>query len=150
MTGTPEEELALKRYTPVLAYLATECTMFWNRSQLFLVAHSALIGFVAKDIPTRTNNDPANLRVPIALSIAGLVLSGLWHLAIFIGSRWIDWWKAKLIALEQEAFGTTHLWRSRPSTPVHARTVARLAAWLFTVLWLGLLVYLIWLAMSCG
>jgi hypothetical protein len=147
-----QQELALKQYAPVLAYLATESTMFWSRSQLFLVAHSALLGLIGKEIPTPAERDPARLGIFMILAAAGLVLSGLWHLAITVGGRWMDWWKAKLEALEPEAFGSIELWRRRPNTPVPARRVARFAASLFTMLWFGLLVYLVilWIrALKC-
>jgi hypothetical protein len=104
---------------------------------------SALLGFIGKEIPTPKEKDPAKLGIFMILAAAGLVLSGLWHLAVIVGVRWVDWWKAKLVILEPEAFGSVELWRARPNTPVYARTVARLAAWLFTILWFGLLVYLV-------
>jgi hypothetical protein len=148
-----QQELALKKYTPILAYLATECTMFWNRSQLFLVAHSALLGFIGKDLPTPKETDLAKLGIFMVWAAAGLVLSGLWHLAITVGSKWVDWWTGKLVTLEADAFGPIELWRKRPQTPVRARMVARLAASLFTCLWFGLLVYLVILcirALKCS
>jgi hypothetical protein len=138
------QELALKKYIPVLAYLGTEATMFWSRSQLFLVAHSALLGFIGKDLPTSASRpDHARLGIFIAWAAVGLVLSALWHLAITVGSQWVDWWKEVLKELEPAAFGSTQLWRSRPKTLVPARRVARFAASLFSIVWLGLLVYLV-------
>jgi len=139
-----EQGLALKKYAPVLAYLGTEATMFWSRSQLFLVAHSALLGFIGKDLPTPASvPDHARLGILIAWAAVGLLLSGLWHLAITVGSQWVEWWKKALIELEPEAFGSIRLWRSRPNTLVKARTVARFAASLFSIVWVGLLVYLV-------
>jgi hypothetical protein len=141
--ATEKQELALKKYAPILAYLGTEATMFWNRSQLFLVAHSALLGFIGKDLPTPKESDPARLGIFIVWAAVGLLMSGLWHLAITVGDQWVDWWKNTLIQLEPEAFGSIELWRKRPKTPVRARTVARLAALLFSIVWVGLLVYLV-------
>ncbi len=67
--------------------------MFWSRSQLFLVANSALIGFAAKDITTLQRNDElAKLWLYLALSIVGLLLCGLRLVTINLGSKWMNWW----------------------------------------------------------
>jgi hypothetical protein len=139
----PATDLALRRYSTIMAYMGTECSMFWSRSQLFLVANSALIGFIAKDIPSPSGpRDMAKLWIYLILSIAGLSLCLLWHIAITVGSKWIDWWRKKMDELEVDAFDTTILWRERPPTGWwHARTVARATAMLFTVLWFSLFAY---------
>lgn len=140
---SPATDLAVRRYTTIMAYMGTECSMFWSRSQLFLVANSALIGFIAKGIPTPgESRDIAKLWVYLILSIAGLSLCVLWHIAITVGSKWIDWWREKMNALEADAFDATVLWRERPPTGWwRARTVARATAVLFTILWLSLFAY---------
>jgi|KBSMisStandDraft_5_1062788.scaffolds.fasta_scaffold1027840_2 hypothetical protein len=141
----PATDLALRRYTTVMAYMGTECSMFWSRSQLFLVANSALIGFLAKDIPLP--GAPQNLPklwIYLSLSVAGLALCTLWHIMIHVGSRWIDWWQLKMSTLEPDAYDSTVLWRQRPSTgPWKARDVARATAVLFTIIWLGLFIYIL-------
>jgi hypothetical protein len=67
------QEIALKQYAPVLSYMATECSMFWSRSQLFLVANSALIGLAAKEVTTLSRASPTHeLSIYLGLSICGI------------------------------------------------------------------------------
>jgi hypothetical protein len=140
----PETDLALRRYTVIMSYMATECSMFWSRSQLFLVANSALIGFLAKDTPLPGAPHDAKLWIYLGLSVAGLALCTLWHIMISVGSRWISWWQQKMCALEADAFDSTILWRERPPTgPLRARDVARATAVLFTIIWLALFLYIV-------
>ena len=126
--------------------------MFWSRSQLFLVANSALIGFAAKDITTlHKDSDFAKLWLYLALSIVGLLLSGLWLVTIDLGIKWMDWWIAKLTILEPFAYGATAaygaitLWSKRPPMGPFkkVRYVAYGTAILFTCIWLPLFVYLL-------
>jgi hypothetical protein len=76
-------------------------------------------------------------------------LCALWHIAINVGSKWIEWWKAKLTELEFDAFESTVLWSKRPDTGWRARSVARGTAFLFTVLWSGLFLYMVYLLSGC-
>ena len=144
---TQQDDLAVRQYAPILAYMGTECSMFWSRSQLFLVANSALIGFAAKDITTlHTHDDLAKLWLYFALSIVGLLLCGLWLVTIELGSKWMNWWIGKLKQLEPAAYGSVTLWSERPPMgPLKVRYVATGTAILFTCIWLALFVYLLFL-----
>lgn len=142
----PETDLALRRYAIVMSYMGTECSMFWGRSQLFLVANAAIIGFLARDIPLPGAPHDAKLAIYLILSVAGLVLSILWQLMIYLGSGWISWWQQKLKSLEAEAFGSLTLWSERPpEVRLKTRSVARATATLFSVIWIALLGYILFL-----
>jgi hypothetical protein len=147
---TQDQDLALRQYAPILAFMGTECSMFWSRSQLFLVANSALIGFAAKDITTvDPKTDPTKVWIYLVLSFFGILLCTLWHIAITLGSQWMEWWTSKLKELEPCAFGNIELWRQRPPTGwVKVRYVARGTAILFTILWAALFLYLLTLALD--
>lgn len=44
-------ELSLKRYTAILSHYTYESNAYWGRTQVFLVAHTALFGFVVTNLP---------------------------------------------------------------------------------------------------
>ena len=142
-----EQDLAIRQYAPILAYMGTECSMFSSRSQLFLVANSALIGFAAKDITTLQKHDGlAKLWLYFALSVAGLLLCGLWLVTIYLGTKWMSWWIEKLNQLEPAAYGAITLWRQRPSMGrLKVRYVAYGTAILFFCIWGAVFVYLLFL-----
>jgi len=142
---SPQQDLAVRQYAPILAYMATECSMFWSRSQLFLVANSALIGFAAKDITTLDkHSDLAKLSLYLVLSILGLLLCALWLVTINLGSKWMNWWISKLTQLEPDAYGTITLWSERPRMGrLKVRYVAYGTAGLFTSIWAALFAYLL-------
>lgn len=141
---TQDQDLAIRQYAPISAYLGNECSMFWSRSQLFLVANSALIGFAAKDITTLTSKDAlAKLWLYLALSVVGVLLCGLWLVTINLGSKWMNWWIGKLTELESKAYGSLTLWRKRPFTGrLKVRYVAYGTASLFSCVWAALIVYI--------
>lgn len=138
------QDLALRQYAPILSYMATESSMFWSRSQLFLVANSALIGFAAKDITTlHDHQDLAMLRLYMALPVVGLLICGLWLVTINLGSKWMDWWIEKLKQLEPSAYGNIKLWSERPKMGrLKVRHVAYGTAILFTLVWTTVFLYL--------
>ena len=146
----PEPDLAIKQYAPILSYLGTECSMFWSRSQLFLVANSALIGFAAKDITSLNSTDPrGKLWLYLGLSIVGALLCGLWLVTINLGSRWMNWWIGKLKQLEPAAYGSVTLWSQRPfGGRFKVRHVAYGTAALFTCVWGAVFAYILILIIS--
>jgi cytochrome c oxidase subunit IV len=131
----------LKRYDIVMKYLATEGQIFWNRSQLFLVANAALIGFIFREVPSSLRETSATkLTILFAGTLTGALLCGLWFRAIRSGNKWLDHWLAILRTWEQEAMGDTNLFRRSPAGP-SSRGVAKLTASLFLVIWVLLAVY---------
>jgi hypothetical protein len=142
------QDLALRQYAPIFSYLGTECSMFWSRSQLFLVANSALIGFAAKDITAlHQHYDLTEVWLYLALSVAGLLLCGLWLITINLGTKWMSWWSEKLKRLEETAYGDIELWRNRPHR-LKIRNLAYCTAALFICLWGGLFLYLLHLIIT--
>jgi hypothetical protein len=131
----------LKRYDIVMRYLATEGQIFWNRSQLFLVANAALIGFVFREVPTSLKDSSATkLTILFIGTLTGILLCCLWFRAIKSGNKWLDHWISILKTWEPEAMGETNVFRRPPAGP-SSRAVARLAASLFIVIWALLAIY---------
>jgi lysylphosphatidylglycerol synthetase-like protein (DUF2156 family) len=140
----PNVDLALRRYDTVFRYLASENAIFWTRSQLFLVANAALIGFVTKDLPSAVAQVSFAKLVMLILGCLGaLLLCVLWHLAVIAGSNWWRHWHGLLETIEPDAFGEHNVMRRRPARTPRFRLIARSAAWLFTCMWIGVLGYLV-------
>jgi hypothetical protein len=151
--ATPETSGdALKRYDIVIRYLGTEAQIFWNRSQLLLVANAAFIGFVFREIPTSLSQIALTKLVVLLIgTITGILLCGLWLRAIKAGSKWLDHWISILKTWEQAAVGDTHLFRSPPKGP-SSRGVAKLAAWFFLFIWSALALFTaacLWMKIHC-
>lgn len=128
----------LKRYDIVMRYLGTEAQIFWTRSQLFLVAHAALVGLIFREIPISLKTTSATkLAVLFVGTLIGILLCGLWFRAIRAGNKWLDHWITLLETWEQGAMGDNNLLRKKPIGP-SSRGVAKLTAWLFLVVWIGL------------
>ena len=137
-----EKELALRRYDSVLRYLGTETQIYWTRSQLFLVANTALLGFELNGI-----RDEAPTERLIALlfgAFIGVWLCFLWRSGLDSGEGWMEHWKTALRQWEELAFGDVNLYRIRPAdVPKPTRRVARKTLWLFLMVWLLVAAYLI-------
>ena len=58
---TPQTDLALKRYDVLFRYLAYENTVYWSRSQFFLVANAGMFAFAAAKLPTSTQGLSCNI-----------------------------------------------------------------------------------------
>jgi hypothetical protein len=139
------EELSLKRYDTVFRYLAYENTVFWSRSQFFLVANAGMFGFVATKIPTSfTGLTWPQIAIPAIASIAGMLLSYFWCRALTAGEYWIRRWEGICESLEPEAFGTYEVLRNCRGSdrPKSGKVVARHSASLFIALWLMMFAYL--------
>ena len=131
-----EAEVNRKRYDTVLKHLAYENTIYWTRSQLFLVANAALMGFALKEIPTSlVGVSRTRLAVLFVCSVLGILLTALWIYGLRAGQGWIAHWNSALKSWEKSAFGDVNLLRERPKGVPSATRVARLTAWLFATLW---------------
>lgn len=130
-------DLSLRRFDIVSRYLASDNAIYWNRSQLLMVANTALLGFFASQL-AGVSADPQNLRVYswlmldylAAEAIVGVCLCVLWHFAITGGQYWLAQWEAILRELEPAAMGHTLMFRrfdeSRPKK-TFARRILQLA-----------------------
>jgi len=147
-------DLALRRYDVIMRYLASDNAIYWTRSQLLLLAQTALLGFYGnqlKDLPEDLSHEPWYKLIFLMVNcLVGLALCGLWHFAIKGGQFWMDRWEAILTGLEQVAFGAdikvyremTADKRPKPRT----RAVARWTLVFFSILWavaLSLILYLV-------
>jgi hypothetical protein len=97
-------DLHLKRFDIVCRYLQYENTVYWTRSQLFLVANAALLGFLANRLPEDTKASWVRMIVVLVLLLLGLGLSILWLLILRAAHGWIEHWHSHLKHLEPMAF----------------------------------------------
>ena len=136
-----DTELALKRYDVVLKYFTYENTIYWTRSQFFLVANAGLFGFVASKL--MTSDAIAHPIVIAAVCVAGLIISFLWYRVLRSAEYWTLRWESICLGLEGIAFGATEVLRNcRPTGHFSTKSVARHSAILFIVIWLLSLVYI--------
>jgi Na+/proline symporter len=141
---TPQTDLALRRYDVLFRYLAYENTVYWTRSQFFLVANACMFAFAASKLPTSFQNlSWEHLGILATASAAGILLSMFWHRALTVGEHWVCRWEKLCVRLESEAFGEIDVLRNSgmDSLPldsikrVSGKAAARHSAILFIVLW---------------
>jgi hypothetical protein len=135
-------DLALRRYDIVFRYSVYENTIFWMRSQFFLVANAALFGFVvSKEIASEALFHP---RLFELVCVGGIILSWLWYRSSRAAEYWISRWENICTRLEPEAFQNIEVLRNcRPPGHFSTKAVARYAAMLFLVLWVAALVFVL-------
>lgn len=134
-------ELALKRYDTMLRYFAYENTIYWTRSQFFLVANAGLFGFIASKV--MTVEGVAQPVIPIGVCLAGHILSLLWYRVLRSAEYWTLRWEGVCVGLEEAAFGTIEILRNcRPVGHFSTKAVARHSALLFIGIWVASLVYI--------
>ncbi len=144
-------EKALEKYAAVLPYLAYENSAFWTRSGFFLVAHTALLAFVATNgLPLKSSRQDEIL-VYFVVGILGIVLGVAWLLSIAAGKFWIRNWHDALLKLEPDAFGDLEVLRGKclstntmPRTQgmrwphTGAKSIVIIIPLMFVVLWIAL------------
>jgi hypothetical protein len=137
-------EIALKRYDIVLRYLSYAHTIYWSRSQFFLVANAGLFGFVALKVPYSMRDfSYAQAMILAVYCVGGITLSLLWRTALIATAGWIARWEAICVSLEGEAFGPTEVLRNcRRERKPSAKRIARHTASLFITLWGLAIIYL--------
>ena len=145
MLPTPDQDrdLVLKQYSFVISLLAMDAQIYWMRSQLFLVANAALVGFALNSIPI--SKDAHTLKI-CALAVgagAGLLLCRLWRRTLRSGEGYMNHWKDVLKQLEPTVFGDMNIYRQLPPNVPKSGTVAKSAALLFLTLWCALGAYAI-------
>jgi hypothetical protein len=152
---TPQQDLALRRYDILLRYLAYENTVYWSRSQFFLVANAGMFAFAAAKLPTtRQGLSWEQLGILATASAAGILLSLLWHRALKAGEHWVSRWERLCASLEAEAFGEVEVMRNSGIDSMRlssvkgmsGKAVARHSATLFVVLWCLMFAYVTVLA----
>ena len=141
--NSQDRDLALRRYDIVLRYLATEVQVYWTRSQLFLVANAALLGFELNGLPVSSGVRTDKLIALIFAAGIGIALCLFWRGALSSGDGWMEHWKSALRLWEESAFGDVNLYRKRPDGVPKSRRAARKAALLFLWMWCLVAAYLI-------
>ena len=134
----------LKCYDIVMRYLGTEAQIYWNRSQLFLVANAALMGLIFREVPTSIQvTNFTKLTILLIGTLAGVLLCCLWFMAIRSGNKWLDHWISILKRWEKDAkpMGETDLFLVGPTKGPSSRRVAWLTATLFFIAWVALAIY---------
>ncbi len=140
----------LERYGILMSYLQYENTIYWGRGNFFLLAQSALFGFVIASLPSMLASTPWNkILIPGFGSIAGLIVARMWQIALRSGEFWINHWHSILMELEPKAFGKQKVLRGlatlegQREPKERARMVAHDILILFYVLWIILVAYLL-------
>ena len=134
------KELALKRYDAILRYMAADVASYWTRTQLMLVAHASLLGFLSTQIKD-ISGDPASLpwfklNLFMFESATALWLCAIWHSAIKSSQGWIDYWRNVLKnKLEAQAFEGVFIYRGDDLPKDETRNIATRTQWLFTIVW---------------
>jgi hypothetical protein len=126
-----EVDLALKRYDIVMKYLATENTLYWTRSQILLLANTALLGYAANQLnalDADLSKEPwTRLSVVLVECLFGLLLCVAWHFGIDAGAYWMDRWQDLLTdRLEPVAFPDNDVFRNVKRPKPRSRTIALL------------------------
>ena len=139
---TKRQEWALKQYDTLMRYLAYEGTVFWNRSQHFLVAHAVMFAFLAaSQFPTDVENTKwIQMLLLGVVCVAGIKLAALWRSVILAGNFWTNRWEKLLQEIEPDAFGQRRVLRGAGDDVLaderrSGKRAAQIAATLFTVLW---------------
>lgn len=138
-----DEKNALEKYSTILEYLAYENTTFWTRSGFYLVAQSALLGFIGSAIITSNKQTLTDARSwLIGFCLVGIILAISWILALYYSNKWIDKWHSTLIDIEPEAFGNIRLLRGqvkpggfKSMMEFGVKTQVYLIAILFLIVW---------------
>jgi hypothetical protein len=142
------DQAKLDQYSVIMSYLQYENSMYWGRSNFFLLAHSALFGFVITNIPSLGSENSWTDLIALAVgSIIGLILAILWRTALTSAIFWINHWHAILIKLEPKAFDKIKILRGyvNPKSIYEPKRKARNVAFhvviLFKYIWSLLMVY---------
>lgn len=128
-------ELALRKYDVVLKLHVMDTQIYWTRSQLFLVANAALVGFELNSVPVASDAHTIKILALAGGAITGVILCMLWIRGLRAGEGWMKHWKNALSQWEKLAFGGVNLYFERPPDVPRSSAVARSAARLFLALW---------------
>lgn len=134
----------LEQYGILMSYLQYENSTFWVRSNFFLLANTALLGFLITSLPDiHPPNNWARILIPFVGCITGFILSILWLFALKSGEWWIKRWHSLLIKIEPQAFGEISVFRGvlnsksklEYGSKLGARGINYFVCYLFFVLW---------------
>jgi len=97
-------DLRVRQFGVVAGYLQYENSVYWTRSQLFLVGNSALVGLLATALPLTASVSWSRIYTLAVAFTLGLILCILWLKILLAACGWIDHWHKQLRHLEQTAF----------------------------------------------
>ena len=136
---------ALEKYGLLMSYLQYENSIYWTRSNFYLLACTALFGIASSSIPSPSLNFSFHKIIAFfIISGAGLYLTFLWHQSVKSGEYWIEHWHVILKNLEPDAFSKIHVLRDFElpgKKKVSARQIQKRTLFLFYWLWVLLLIY---------
>ena len=142
-----QASLSIRRYQAAVGFMAYENTVFWTRAGFFLVAETALLGFIGSNLPEYGAEYVSVQAVgALVLSIVGLVMSRLWWLALRRGEFWILERKRVVDQLEEAALGELQMIRGEDPELLGprrggAKAVAYHLVRLFFTVWFLLALY---------
>ncbi len=145
--GSGDNTTTLERFGQVMSYLQYENSMYWERGSFFMLASTALFGFMATNLlPLGATPRWEKVLVLLVVSVAGGALTVLWHRSLHAAEWWIDRWHKILRDLEPRAFGDTVLFRELPPDKggpprIRMRSITKWTLVLFYVLWGMAVVY---------
>ena len=131
-------DVALKRFDILFRYLAVENTLYWTRSQFFLVANAALLAALANFLKSATLHELKIQEACIVATIGviGLCLTLFWGCVLKSSEKWLEWWEKQCLYYEKTAFdGCGVLSESRPPGHRSIKAVARWTVRLFLIIW---------------
>ena len=140
-TDGGDNATVLEKYGHVMSYLQYENSVYWQRGNFFMIASTALFGFMASNLaPLGASPRWEKILALLVVSVAGGTLSVLWHRSLLAAEYWIDHWHEVLRELEPQAFGDTHLFRTPPPDKggprrIRMRRITEHTLVLFYILW---------------
>lgn len=136
----------LQKYNILMSYLQYENSSFWDRNNFFILANTALLGFLIANLPNiYSPTSWERILIPFVYCFAGLFLSLLWRSALKKSEFWIKHWHSLLKKIEAGAFGELFVLRDDPNKikKSGAKKIAYKVWGLFFVLWILSILYII-------
>ncbi|MEK6869526.1 MAG: hypothetical protein AABX63_00240 [Nanoarchaeota archaeon] len=144
MAKLNNSDVAIRRFQIITGLIQYEGTVFWSRSQHYLVANAALLGFIATKLPT-TDLDCitwANLYTVFIGSIGGLLLAIFWNRSLKSAEYYLTRWINIAKDIEPLAFDEGEVFRNAKSS-ASARKITNYTSLLFITMWSLVCVFLI-------
>ena len=138
------QDVAFRRYTLLTGMIQYEGTVMWTRSQLYLVAHAALLGFVSTKLPYGDLGSIlwTQFVTVFIFAVSGLCLAHFWRLSLAASEHYLEHWLDDARAIEPESFDDIQIFRF-PGPTHGGRRAAHLTSKLFISLWILVCLFLV-------